>query len=245
MLAAALAATGVPSAGAAVRDTQTRTFPATPVRPLEIRVPTGTVTVRGEDRTDISITVERELADQSAASSWPVVIEEADDHLAVHLLRPSSGAAVPAAVVTVRAPRATPVRLVEIGSGALALTGWRGPVTAKVERGTIAGSDLAGIFRLETSNGNIDLKQFALRRDGLLRCRTLNGDISVGLIAAPSDARVLLMTLGGTVTSDLPVANRPGFGGRLKEGLIGNAQPLLSLDAVRGNLAVTVEGAAP
>jgi hypothetical protein len=223
------------------RDSQTRTFPAVPVKPLDIRVPEGTVALRGEDRRDIVVTVDRDPADPSAASSWPVVVEEGGDHLAVHVLRPSASAPPPPARVTVAAPRATPVRLVEIGTGALSLSGWRGSVTAAVQKGSIVGTDLAGIFRLETSTGDITLKRFTLRQEGLLRCRTLSGNISVALTAAPHDARVLLLTMGGSANSDLPVVNRPGFGGRLKEGLIGNARPLLSLDAVRGNLTVTVE----
>jgi hypothetical protein len=230
-----------PAVLGATRDSQARSFPAMPVKPLDIRVPEGSVTIRGEERTDISIVVERELPDPSLAASWPVIIEEAEDHLAVHVLAPPPAGQGIAVKVTVLAPRATPVRLVEIGSGELLVSGSRGLVTATVERGSISGSDIAGILRLETSSGDIRLTRFELRRDGLLRCRTLNGNIAIGLSTPPADARVLLLTMGGTVTSDLPVADRAGFGGRLKEGLIGNAQPLLSLDAVRGNLTVTIE----
>lgn len=244
LVAAALSACVLGAMGTGARapfvDRQARTFPATPVKPIEIRIPAGTVNVSGEDRHDIAIAVERSLPDEAAASSWPVIAEEEEDHLAVHVLPPPPALASTPVVVTLRAPRATPVRLVDVGEGDLSIRGWRGVLTAKVDRGRIVGENLAGVLRLETSTGDIRLSGFELRREGLLRCRTLTGNISVDLAAPPADARVLLMTMGGRVTTDLPVTDRPGFGGRLKEGLIGNAQPLLSLDAVRGDLTVTL-----
>jgi hypothetical protein len=237
LLVGLAAALPVP-APAVVRDRQARTLPARPSTPIEIRVPEGTVDIRGEDRTDISVVVERDLSDSAAAASWPIAIDEEEDHLAVHVFPPPAVLGPAAATVTVAAPRATHLRLVDVGEGRLVLRGWRGPVTARVARGPIQGDDLAGILRLETSVGDITLRGFDLRRDGLLRCRTMNGNISVTLSRPPADARVLLLTMGGRVLSDLPVTDREGFGGRLKEGLIGNAQPLLSLDAVRGDLTV-------
>ena len=62
-----------------------------------------------------------------------------------------------------------------------------------------------------------------------------------GLATAPRDARVLLLALSGAITSDLPLAERAGFGPRFREGTFGTAQPLLSANAVRGDIVLTVE----
>ena len=75
---------------------------------------------------------------------------------------------------------------------------------------------------------------------GLLRFRTFSGTIQVGLVRAPRDARVLLLTLRGTITSDLSLEEREGFGRRLREGMFGTAEPLLSADAVKGDVVLTV-----
>ena len=121
--------------------------------------------------------------------------------------------------VTVLAPRATPVRLVEIGSGELVVTGSRGARDrdgrTRLDLGQATSPASSGWRRRAATSG---LTRFELRRDGLLRCRTLTGDITVGLATPPADARVLLLTMGGTVTSDLPVADRAGFGGQAEGG---------------------------
>jgi hypothetical protein len=212
-----------------------RTFPASPVKPIEIRVASGSVEIRGEDRADISVGVER-----SAGVLSSEVVAEREERIIVDV-RPGTGANVEAPVkVTVLAPRATPIQFVHVADGDVSLSRWRGSVQVKVERGAIVAEDVAGIVRLETGSGDITVRQAVLPRDGLLRCRTLTGHVDIDFAQIPADARILLMTMSGTVTTDLPVTDKEEFGGRLKEGKLGNGQPLLSIDAVRGNLTVTV-----
>lgn len=231
----AVAAAGIPRHTAQPAQRVARSFPVSPVKPLEIHVASGSVDIRGEDRGDVSLVVE--AADGTLG---PDVIGEVEDRIVVDASRP--GAVTGPVQVAVRAPRSTPVPFVQVGDGGVAVSHWRGPLQVKVERGAILGDDIAGVIRLETGSGDITLRGAALQADGLLRCRALTGDIAVSLTGAPADARVLLMALSGTVTSDLPVADREGFGGRLKEGVLGNGQPLLSLDTVRGNISVTLGG---
>ena len=212
-----------------------RAFPASPVRPIDIRIAAGSVDIRGEDRPDISIEIERPGGDLARE-----VIDESQERILVEATRPETASAQAPVKVVVRAPRATPIHFVHVGVGDVSLAGWRGTVQVKVEDGAIVADDVSGIVRLETGSGDITLRRATLSPDGLLRCRTLTGNITVGLSEVPADGRILLMTMTGTVRSDLPVADKEGFGGRLKEGTMGNGQPLLSLDTVRGDVTVTV-----
>ena len=216
-------------------DQVARVFPPAPVRPLDIRIAAGSVEIRGEDRPDISVVVER-----PGGRVAPEVIDETAERILVDATRPAAASAEAPVKVVVRAPRATPVHFVHVGVGDVSLLAWRGTVQVKVEQGAITADDVSGVVRLETGSGDITVRQATLPRDGLLRCRTLTGHVRVSLSEVPQDARVLLMTMAGSVRSDLPVADKEGFGGRLKEGTLGNGQPLLSLDAVRGDLTVTV-----
>ena len=223
------AASALPSQPSQPLARLARAYPPAPVKPLEIRVSSGLVDLRGEDRADISIEVQAPVG-----AIAPEAIVETEERIVVQ------GPAGASAQVLVRAPRATPVQFIHVADGGVAITSWRGSLQVKVERGSIEGTDLAGVIRLETGAGDITLRRAALPRDGLLRCRTLTGNVTVSLTEAPADARVLLMALRGQVRTELPVADRDGFGGRLKEGILGNGQPLLSLDAVRGDISVTV-----
>ena len=145
--------------------------------------------------------------------------------------------------VVVHAPANVDLRTVEIFEGSLTVSGLRsGTLQAKVERGPIALEDVSGILRLETTSGDITLNRATLITQGLIRCRTFNGNIKVALTAAPTDARVLALTLNGAITSNLPLAERSGFGPRFREGTFGAGHPLISVDAVRGDVAVTVPG---
>jgi hypothetical protein len=141
--------------------------------------------------------------------------------------------------VTIKVPAAAAITRLDMADGTIRLAGLRGEINANLARGTVAGDRLGGMVRLETGSGDVNLTGFELSPTGGLRIRTFTGSISVSLAQQPTDARLLLLTLTGTIASNLPLSERTGFGSRFREGVIGKGAPLISLDAVRGNIEVT------
>jgi DUF4097 and DUF4098 domain-containing protein YvlB len=113
-------------------------------------------------------------------------------------------------------------------------------VSAHVERGDVLARNISGTIRVETGMGSIRLERATLSHDGLIRLRTFNGDIALELAAPPADARVLALSMGGAITSDLPLTRKDRWGPRWAEATIGSGEPLISLDVVNGNIAITV-----
>jgi hypothetical protein len=212
-----------------------------PFKPLDVRVTVGEIEIRATDRADIVIEVEREAPDVAGLARIPVDIADTEESLIVNVTQRDGGKlATLRARVVVLVPLVTAVRQVSVFEGRIGVSGLRGSIQARIERGPIQAEDLAGVVRLETVAGDLVIERSDLRADGLLRLRTFNGAIRIGLVRAPKDARVLLLTLSGGITSDLPLAERQGFGPRFREGTFGTAQPLLSADAVRGDISLTV-----
>ncbi len=229
---------GRPCHAATERETH-RFLP--PFKPIDIRVTIGDVEIRATDRADLVVDIEREAPDAAAFARIPVDLADTEDTLIVNVTQRDGGASGDLrARVLLLVPRVTVVKQLTVVEGRVRIHGLRGTIQARVERGSIDASDVAGILRLETQAGDVTLERAELRSDGLLRIRTFRGAIRIGLATAPRDARILLLTMSGTITSDLALAEREGFGPRFREGIFGTALPLLSADAVRGDIVLTV-----
>jgi hypothetical protein len=210
-------------------------------RPVTIEVTAGEVRVAGWDRPGVEAAIEpMDRGDDPGA--LVAGIEETAESVRVRAVQPDGrreGAR--RASVTVRVPSSATLARVELFEGRLQLEGLRGSIQGTVEQGPIVGSRLAGVVRLETSAGDITIDGADLTAPGLLRLRTFNGNITLHLVRPPPDARVLALTLNGQIRSDLPLSARPGFGPRFREGVFGTGEPLVSLDAVRGDITITVQ----
>ena len=102
-----------------------------------------------------------------------------------------------------------------------------GPITANLTAGPAEGP-----FRLETSNGPIDLR---LPDDltGSVRAQTSNGPITVQM-PGTLNARVSARTSNSSVSSDFPVRVEGEMNKNHMDGLIGNGGPLLDLSTSNG-----------
>lgn len=217
-----------------------RTIPALGTRTLVVRVTIGEVRIEGGpgDQVDVQVTRLGEAARRP--ERLPVTIEEDAETVAVAAEQAGGGREPGLRVrASVRMPASAGLR-VDVFEGALDLAGLAGRTTARIERGPLSARGLSGIVRLETGSGALTVEQADLSPGGLLRGRTFNGDIRVSLRRRPVDARVLLLTLNGMIASDLPLEERAGFGPRFREGVFGRGEPLLSLDAVRGDIILKV-----
>jgi hypothetical protein len=214
-------------------------------RPVFIDVTIGEVRLEGWDRAALEAEIEP-TGPGERASALDLRVEETADAVTIVALQ-RDGQKDPAlrTRVVVRLPATGVVQRVALFEGRLEVGGLRGTVTAKVERGPISASRIAGIVRLETGSGDLTVNQARLSPVGLLRLRTFNGDLYLDLAEAPPDARVLGLTLNGAIRSLLPLSERAGFGPRFREGVFGKGEPLISLDAVRGDITIGVAGRKP
>jgi hypothetical protein len=238
-LIAGVAPSAVGAMVAATDDRIVRSFPYTADLKITVRVTVGDVSISAWPRDEVSVEVLRRVPDGTPGEQLPVFIELEDGEIRVDARQPGDGkdAALRADVV-LKVPATASLPDVDLFEGRLELEGLRGTVTATVERGPITGRGLSGLLRLETTAGDITLEGAELSSEGLVRCRTFNGGVRVDLARRPSDARILLLTLNGTITSTLPLSERPGFGSRFREATIGAGRYLISIDVVRGDIVL-------
>ena len=74
----------------------------------------------------------------------------------------------------------------------------------------------------------------------MMRLRVFNGPLRVRFARAPANARILAVTFNGTITSDIPLTKKDQFGPRFGETTIGDGDPVMSIDVVTGDIAITV-----
>jgi hypothetical protein len=124
--------------------------------------------------------------------------------------------------------------------GRLRISGLTAACDADVRRGSIEATDIAGRVRLESGLGSVDVKDATLAPGGMLRIRVFNGPLRVRLARAPENARILAVTLNGQIKSDIPLTMKDQFGPRFGETTLGSGEPVMSLDVVKGDIAISV-----
>lgn len=239
-LASILATTLPVQPSSSAEDRITRRFAADDVRSIAVTATVGQITITGWSRPEIVVEVERRTPTPDAESRVPVTVTVDAGVLRVAAGQLGTGRD-PRLVtdVTLRVPTLAKVGPVDLFEGRITIEGLAGQVRARVERGRIAGDRLGGQVRLETVSGDIGLTAVRLDEGGLVRCRTFNGSVTVRFAEAPADARILALTLNGVVTSTLPLSERGGFGPRFREATIGRGTRLVSIDVVRGDIAIS------
>lgn len=209
-------------------------------RPISIEVTVGQLTIEGWSQPGVQVDVVPEGRGAGVAGTLDIAVEDGEDAVTIRAVQPNQGRDPERrARVSVKVPATATIRRAAVFEGRLVISGIRGQVQASIERGPLVARGLAGIVRLETQSGDLSLEGAELIPGGLLRLRTFNGSISLGLAVRPANARILALTLNGAITSTLPLTERAGFGPRFREGVLGSGEPLISLDAVRGDLAIS------
>jgi hypothetical protein len=210
------------------------TFRAGPLTSIRVEIGAGDVSVTGEARADVVIDAHGATA---TAEGDRIVVRSADADGP-----PNRGAR---SRVEMRVPTGVALESIKIVDGELTLKGLRGTVAADVRQGQISASGVSGVVRLETGFGDVVVERAELRPGGLLRLRAFNGNVRLALSSYPTNARVLALTFNGTIESDLPLARRESFGPKFAEGTFGTGDPLISIDSVTGNIAITAAAASP
>lgn len=239
LLRAAVAGLLATAAIFSATERRSYTFALPPDRGLSVDITIGRIRVHGEARTDAVIEVVRTAPTADALSRIPIVVDESPTH--VHVVgRQADDRTDPAlrTDITMRVPRAALLQSLRVMEGAISLTSLSGAVTADVRRGPIEASDLQGTVRLETGIGDVTAKEMRLTPKGLLRLRAFNGNVRLALAERPTDARVMALALNGTIQSDIPLRMRDKWGPRWGEAILGNGEPVISLDIITGMIEI-------
>jgi DUF4097 and DUF4098 domain-containing protein YvlB len=200
--------------------------------------------VSGWDRQEASVEIVRRAPEKQQLAAIPVTVEQGGDGVLVRAVQADGGHDARLRTdVVVRVPASAELRDVAVFEGHMELTDLRGSCSARLERGDIRGSRLSGAVRLETALGNIRLSAASLSPGGMMRLRTFNGDVALELASVPPHARILALSMGGAITSDIPLTLKQRWGPRFGEATLGNGEPVISIDVVNGNVAITVAGA--
>jgi hypothetical protein len=231
-----------PAHAADVTDRVVRTVAHAPGRPIRIDATIADLRIVGSNRVDVEIEVVRHAPSAADLRTFPAVIDDAPGVLRIGVVQQADGRD-PAlrSEITIRAPAGALFESVRVFEGHVVLDGLRQACDVDLRRGPIEASHLAGRIRLETGVGAIDVKGSELTAGGMMRLRVFNGLLRVQLVQRPENARILAVTFHGRVTSDIPLTMKDQFGPRFGETTIGTGEPVMSLDAVNGDIAITVE----
>jgi hypothetical protein len=179
--------------------------------------------------------------DPGDAASARAVSMTGDARVGVRLTGAPAAAASPRPKIRVEAPASLPL-VVTLDNGEVRAEDMIGGASVRVVRGSIRAHALRGRVRLEIDTGPIVADAVRLSDGHSLKCRTFNGDVSIALEAPPADARILALTLNGAIRSSLPLATRAAFGPRFGEATLGAGAHVLSIDVVRGDIAIEQRG---
>jgi hypothetical protein len=241
VMPALLVCTFATPASGDVTDRFSRQIPIDSDTRITVDITIGAVQVTTWDRQEVAVEIVRRAPSAAQLALFPVKVEQGADGLLIRASQPDSGRdAALRADVALKVPADARLQDVSVFEGRIELTGLRGACSAHIERGDIVASGVAGTIRLETAIGNIRLEGATLTPDGMMRLRTFNGDVALELAVRPTDARILALSMGGAITSEIPLTKRERAGPRFGEATLGKGEPVISIDVVNGNVAITV-----
>jgi hypothetical protein len=240
LLATALAAAVPPFAAAPAVDRVSRTIAVNADAPIRLDATIAAVTIVGSDRKDVSIDIVRRAPSAGGLARYPVNVAERADGVQISVVQADEGRdAALETEVTIAAPATARFQAVRVFEGRVKLTNLRAACDVDLRRGAIEATHLAGRIRLEAGLGSIDVRDSDLTPGGMMRLRVFNGPLRVHFAKRPADARILAVTCNGRLTSDIPLTMKDKFGPRFGETTLGSGDPVMSLDVVKGDIAIT------
>jgi hypothetical protein len=232
----------VPAFGAAeVSDRVTRDVSAAAAARIWIDATIAHVTLAGSNRTDARVEIGRRAPGRADFDRFPAIVDERPDGLHVSVVQAGGGRdARLNSTIRIEVPMDARIEAVRVAEGAVRLARLRSACDVDLGRGAIEGADLAGRVRLESGLGSVDVRGAELTPGGMMRLRVFNGPLRVQLAHPPANARILALTFNGSLASDIPLAKKDRFGPRFGEATLGNGDPVLSMDVVKGDITLTV-----
>jgi hypothetical protein len=235
-LIGAVVAGAVRPLGAAEART-TRAFDLPAGRMLEIDATIAEVRIAGSARSGGHLEVIRTAPTPADLERVPLVVDEEPTRVRISVRQDGTDPRLRASL-RLEVPAEAHVASVRILEGRLDVADFAGSLSADIRRGPIAATRVSGVLRLEAGIGDVEVRDARLSPAGLIRLRTFNGDVHLSFAEVPADARLMALALNGTVTSQLPLTLKTGWGPRWGEATIGRGEPVVSLDVVTGDIRI-------
>ena len=223
-------------------DRVSRTIALPPGGSIRLEATVADVTIVGSNRSDVAIEIVRRAPLPADLPRFPAIVETTSDGLRIAVVQLDEGRdARLKAEIVIRAPVDTVFESGRVFEGRVRVSALARGCDVDLRRGPIEAAGVAGRIRLESGIGSVDVRDSALTAGGMMRLRVFNGPLRVRFARPPASARILAVTFNGTITSDIPLTMRDSFGPRFGETTIGSGDPVMSLDVVTGNIAISVE----
>ena len=231
------------SARGDTNDRFTKTFPLTAGRPIRVEATVADVTIVGSDRADLAVEIVRHAPSAADLAKYPVTVEDGADALRIAVTQSDEGRDASLRTdISIAGPADAVYQAVRVFEGRVRLTNVRGACDVDLRRGAIDAAAVAGRVRLESGIGSVSVRQAELTRGGMMRLRVFNGPLRVRFARPPASGRILAVTFNGSITSDIPLTMKDKFGPRFGETTIGDGDPVMSVDVVKGDITIAVDG---
>jgi len=223
-------------------DRLTRTLAWRPGAVIRVEATIADLTIVGSDRSDVAVEIVRRAPTAADFTKYQPVVESSAGAVRI-VVQQSPDGRDPAlqSTIVVRAPSSAVFEVIRVFEGRIRLTSLSASCDVDIRRGPIEASGLAGRIRLETGIGAMDVRDSTLTSGGMMRLRVFNGPLRVRLARLPANARILAVTFNGTITSEIPLTMKDKFGPRFGETTIGSGDPVMSIDVVKGDIAIGVD----
>jgi hypothetical protein len=221
-------------------DRIARTVALPPGTPIQVSATIADVTITGSDRSDVSVEIVRHAPSPGELAKYPALVDERPDGLYVSAVQAGDGRdATLKTEIVIAAPATAVFRTIRVFEGHVKLTNLRASCNVDLRRGAVDATRLAGRIRLEAGIGSVDVNDSDLTPGGMMRLRVFNGPLRVRFERPPANARILAVTFNGQLTSDIPLTMKDKFGPRFGETTLGTGDPVMSLDVVKGDIAIS------
>jgi DUF4097 and DUF4098 domain-containing protein YvlB len=228
--------------GIEARDTWTRSYPAKAGATLEIREANGRVHVVAGDGETIEITATRiakaptEEAAQAALKEFTIEESVTTDGVSLDGMRGTVGLNKSRSVsYEVRVPRAISIT-VKGSNGDVEVDGIAGVLRVETSNGRVVATRLGDGADISSANGQIDLDFATIGASGV-RCKTTNGQIIVTIPTSTKATIAGRVTNGIVHTENLTVQATEQSTRRL-DATIGGGGPEIRLETVNGEVRV-------
>lgn len=209
--------------------------------PIFIDATVADVSITASSRSDVRVDLVRHAPTAGDLAVMPAVVDLRADGLHVSAVQDRDGRDPRVrSVIEIAAPAGAAQTKVRVFEGRVRLLNVKGGCDVDLRRGAIEAAGLAGRVRLEAGIGAVDVRDSDLTPGGMMRLRVFNGPLRVRFERMPANGRILAVTLNGGITSDIPLTMKDRFGPRFGETTLGSADPVLSMDVVKGDIGLTV-----
>jgi hypothetical protein len=222
-------------------DRFVRTVATDAAAPIRIDATIADVTITGSDRRDVAIDIVRRAPAAADLERYPVTVDDSGGALRISVVQANEGLdARLKTEIAIAMPAGARLERLRVFEGRVRLTNLHGSSDVDLRRGPIEAANIGGRVRLESGIGSVDVRDAHLTANGMMRLRVFNGPLRIQFARPPQNGRILALTFNGSISSDIPLTMKDRFGPRFGETTLGDADPVMSLDVVKGDIAILV-----